>query len=140
MQNVCGKCFWPVCSSECGRSASHRAECAALSAFARRSEDELAPLRHLLALRCLLLRGGSDDRSWQDLLRLEDHHGVQCLIRSAEEERLERRDLRRFVSEDLGMGGEAVEALDVVADVIAASKIVVECGEWALERLVSCPD
>ncbi len=72
---MCGKCFWPVCSSECGRCPSHRAECATLSAFARRSEDELAPLRHLLPLRCLLLRNRRDRRAWEELLRMEVSNG-----------------------------------------------------------------
>ena len=68
--NVCGRCFWPVCSSECGRSERHRMECSTLSACARQSEEELLPLRHLLVLRCLLLRHRKE-RDWEQLMKLE---------------------------------------------------------------------
>jgi hypothetical protein len=69
--SVCGRCFWPVCSSECGRSARHREECSTLSAGgARRSEDELLPVRHLLPLRCLLLRN-RDEYKWGKLVQME---------------------------------------------------------------------
>ena len=68
--NVCGKCFWPVCSSECGRSAIHKMECSTLSACARQSEDDLLPLRHLLALRCLLFKH-KDSNAWNEVLQLE---------------------------------------------------------------------
>ena len=37
----CGRCFWPVCSSECGRTQRHKAECNVLAACARQSEDEV---------------------------------------------------------------------------------------------------
>ncbi len=65
-------------------------------------------------------------------VHIQDHHGIQCLIRSAEEELSdpERQDLRHFVVRDCGMGGTDVEeTLDVVADILAASKITVECSD-----------
>lgn len=68
--NVCGKCFWPVCSSQCGKSSAHNLECSTLSACVRQSEEDLLPMRHLVALRCLLLKH-KDSCAWGQILRLE---------------------------------------------------------------------
>lgn len=67
---VCSNCFWPVCSSECGRSNRHKMECATLAACARESEDDLLPLRHLLVMRCLQMKH-KDQYSWEKLLDME---------------------------------------------------------------------
>ena len=143
--SVCGRCFWPVCGSECGRTQRHRAECGVLAACVRQSEDEALPVRHLLVLRCLLLKN-RDQYAWDKVMELEvkasekvclsmhwiachfqDHHGVQTLIRSVEEELadVDRSELRFFVEDNCGIGNVDV---DTVADIVVSSALDVDCG------------
>lgn len=152
--------FRPVCSSECGKSDRHRHECSILSACARfvrhwkwqlwwytsqpsrTSEEELLPVKHLLALR-LLLTYKKDEFSWQKLEKMEDHHGVQTFVRSAEAELLDanRRDLRQFIREKCGLGPLAIpdDHLDLVDDLIKNSSVSVNCGaEFEALRLENC--
>ncbi|XP_059095829.1 uncharacterized protein LOC131890495 isoform X2 [Tigriopus californicus] len=123
---VCSNCFWPVCSSECGRSSRHKMECATLAACARESEEDLLPLRHLLVMRCLQMKH-RDQYSWEKLLDMEDHHGVQTLIRNIEDELsdMDRMELKYFIRESCGMGIKS--ELDIVADIVQSSSIQVEC-------------
>eukprot|EP00095_Tigriopus_kingsejongensis_P012348 maker-scaffold198_size266703-snap-gene-0.25 protein:Tk12348 transcript:maker-scaffold198_size266703-snap-gene-0.25-mRNA-1 annotation:"hypothetical protein DAPPUDRAFT_194440" len=123
---VCSKCFWPVCSSECGRSDQHKMECATLAACARESEEDLLPLRHLVVMRCLLMKH-RDQYAWEKLMDLEDHHGVQTLIRNVEEELsdMDRLELKYFIRESCGMGIKT--DLDIVADIVQSSSIQVDC-------------
>ena len=46
--------------------------------------DSSLPVRHVLALRCLLLKT-TNPRAWQRLSRLTGHHGNQALVRSDED-------------------------------------------------------
>ncbi len=62
----------------------------------------------------------------------QDHHGIQCHIRSAEDELNdpERMDLKHFVTEDCGLlGSSSDDTIDTVADVLASSRIHIECQQ-----------
>ena len=58
----------------------------------------------------------------------KDHHGIQTLVRSVEEELCDsdRVDLRQFVEENCGIGNVDVDA---VADIVLGSAIDIDCGE-----------
>ena len=57
----------------------------------------------------------------------KDHHGIQTLVRSVEEELGDgdRCDLRQFVEENCGIGNVDVDA---VADIVLSSAIDIDCG------------
>ena len=61
----------------------------------------------------------------------KDHHGIQSLIRSADEELedVDRIDLRYFIKETCGIGGPDIdEHIDVVDDIVRSSASPVNCG------------
>ena len=60
---------------------------------------------------------------------IKDHHGIQTLVRSVEEELCDadRCDLRHFVEENCGIGNVDVDA---VADIVLSSAIDIDCGEY----------
>ena len=57
----------------------------------------------------------------------QDHHGIQTLVRSVEEELedADRCDLRTFIEDNCGIGNVDV---DTVADIVISSAIDVDCG------------
>ena len=59
----------------------------------------------------------------------QDHHGIQTLVRSVEEELedADRCDLRAFIEDNCGIGNVDV---DTVADIVISSAIDVECGKY----------
>ena len=82
--SLCPQCWWPVCSTRCRQSPVHRAECRFLTSCLADQADSSLPVRHVLALRCLLLKT-TNPRAWQRLGRLTGHHGNQALVRSDED-------------------------------------------------------
>lgn len=59
---------------------------------------------------------------------MEDHHGAQTLIRSAEDELndRDRMELKYFIRESCGIGG-VDDLIDVVADIALSSSVDVDC-------------
>lgn len=82
--SLCARCWWPVCSDRCRQSAVHKVECRYLASCLADGADSSLPIRHVLALRCLLLKTTSP-RAWQRLCRLRGHHGDQALVRTDED-------------------------------------------------------
>ena len=61
------------------------------------------------------------------IISSQDHHGIQTLVRSVEEELedADRCDLRTFVEDNCGIGNIDV---DTVADIVVSSAIDIDCG------------
>jgi L-asparaginase II len=65
---------------------------------------------------------------------LQDHHGIQTLIRSVEDELadVDRCELKSFVEDSCGIGNVDVDA---VADVVLSSAMDVDCGRKKFSAL-----
>ena len=96
--SLCPQCWWPVCSEKCRQGSLHQAECRYLTSCLAEAADSSLPIRHILALRCLLLKT-TNPRAWQRLCRLKGHHGQQSVVKSDEDfiSDLAYRDLAMFI-------------------------------------------
>ncbi|XP_040568208.1 SET domain-containing protein SmydA-8 [Lepeophtheirus salmonis] len=134
--SVCSGCWWPLCSFDCGQSTIHKAECQSLAACVGRPDDEMLPFQHLLVLRCLLLRL-NDKEAWEKLLSLEDHHGIQTLIQSDQEEESDSslNELLLFIRDDCGIGNVMDdETIETVFDIVRSCLIHVKCDEPIVKK------
>jgi len=129
---VCNKCWWPVCGERCKDSTVHQEECRYLASCLASGEDSSLPTRHLLVLRCLLLK--NNPRVWDRILSLKGHHGIQSLIRMDEDFIMDPyyRDLAMFIRNDCGLTNIASDELALIYTLVMSSSMnmVVEGREF----------
>eukprot|EP00092_Neocalanus_flemingeri_P005603 GFUD01006035.1.p1 GENE.GFUD01006035.1~~GFUD01006035.1.p1 ORF type:complete len:489 (-),score=162.34 GFUD01006035.1:66-1532(-) len=120
---VCSKCWWPVCGERCKESTVHQEECRYLASCLASGEDSSLPTRHLLVLRCLLLK--NNPRVWDRVLRLRGHHGMQSLIQKDEDFIMDPyyRDLAMFIRNDCGLTNVASDELAMVYTLVTSSSL-----------------
>ncbi|XP_023325036.1 protein msta [Eurytemora carolleeae] len=100
-QAVCSRCWWTLCQ-RCVHSDIHQEECRLLSSCTVKGPELGLPTRHVLSLRCILLK--KNLRIWEKLQGLCDH-GLQSLDLSPDilNQDPGLRDLVSFIRDDCGL-------------------------------------
>ena len=120
----CPRCWWPVCSETCQKSPIHKSECRYLATCTVSGEDTSLPIRHVLALRCLLLKT-TNPRAWERLVRLKGHHGAQEIVKSDEDhiQDFAYRDLALFIINDCGLTNISALEMSLVYTLLSHSSL-----------------